>query len=311
MRGGCDDQKKMLLQQEEEEDEAAAAKSGQNKGSCGRRRRRRKDSMDSPPSSSSSYVYQILHLALLAVIIFFFHTFSPTFASVQSSFKLKASTQQQFSCLLAVLSAADPTLISATTFLSPTSQQQQQQQLPSISGSSAIDEQALLEFKQAVVQGSGDLLASWVVGGGSSSNLCSWEGVVCDSGGMGRVVGLLLPNSALMVSYLPAALGNLSELATLNLSNNDFNQSHIPVELSLCSKLEFLDLSNTNLSGSIPPQLGNSLLSLKVCSMHGSSSGWIDTHTTTSTHTPTLNLQKRALSYTAPHQICLSFCFNT
>ncbi len=306
MRGGCDDQKNMLLQQEEEEDEAAAAKSGQNKGSCGRRRRRRrKDSMNSP-LSSSSYVYQILHLALLAVIIFFFHTFSPTFASVQSSLKLKASTQQQFSCLLAVLSAADPTLISATTFLPPTSQQQQ---LPSISGSSAIDEQALLEFKQAVVQGSGNL-SSWVVEGGSSSNLCSWEGVVCDPGGMGRVVGLLLPSSALMVSYLPAALGNLSELATLNLSNNNFNQSHIPVELSFCSKLEFLDLSNTNLSGSIPPQLGNSLLSLKVCSMHGSSSGWMDTHTTTSIHIPTLNLQKLALCYTAPHQICLSFCFN-
>jgi hypothetical protein len=310
MRGGCDDHKKMLLQQEEEEDEAAAAKSGQNKGSCGRRRRR-KDSMNSPPSSSSSYVYQILHLALLAVIIFFFHTFSPTFASVQSSLKLKASTQQQFSCLLAVLSAADPTLISATTFLPPTSQQQLQQQLPSISGSSAIDEQALLEFKQAVVQGSGNVLASWVVGGGSSSNLCSWEGVVCDPGGMGRVVGLLLPSSALVVSYLPAALGNLSELATLNLSNNNFNQSHIPVELSFCSKLEFLDLSNTNLSGSIPPQLGNSLLSLKVCSMHGSSSGWMDTHTPTSTHIPTLNLQKLALCYTAPHQICLRFCFNT
>jgi Leucine-rich repeat (LRR) protein len=271
MRGGCDDQKKMLLQQEEEEDEAAAAKSGQNKGSCGRRRRRRrKDSMNSPPSSSS-YVYQILHLALLAVIIFFFHTFSPTFSSVQSSLKLKASTQQQFSCLLAVLSAADPTLISATTFLPPTSQQQQQQQqqLPSISGSSAIDEQALLEFKQAVVQGSGNLLASWVVGGGSSSNLCSWEGVVCDPEGMGRVVGLLLPSSALVVSYLPAALGNLSELVTLNLSNNNFNQSHIPVELSLCSKLEFLDLSNTNLSGSIPPQLGNSLFSLKVLKLGG------------------------------------------
>ncbi|CAK9269954.1 unnamed protein product [Sphagnum jensenii] len=143
------------------------------------------------------------------------------------------------------------------------------QQLPYISGSSAIDEQALLEFKQAVVQGGSNLLASWVVGVGSSSNLCSWEGVVCDPGGMGRVVGLLLNSSALVVSYLPAALGNLSELATLNLSNNNFNQSHIPVELSLCSKLEFLDLSNTNLSGSIPPQLGNSLLSLKVLKLGG------------------------------------------
>jgi Leucine-rich repeat (LRR) protein len=132
-------------------------------------------------------------------------------------------------------------------------------------------------------------------------NLCQWEGVEC-SGGHITALELAFTN---LVGFIPPELGNLSHLKTLQLGTTydapvseilgrieDFCggdvfclkasgwilynhiqttesqlSGSIPPELGNLSQLETLQLGVGNLSGTIPPELGN-LSQLKTLELH-------------------------------------------
>lgn len=90
---------------------------------------------------------------------------------------------------------------------------------------------------------------------GSSSSICNWYGVTCQTPNNPTVVGLELNNNNLKGS-IPAEIGCLKNLKSLYMNNNDFTGSAIPSELfSGASSLQYLQLNNNNLSGPIPNTL--------------------------------------------------------
>lgn len=88
-------------------------------------------------------------------------------------------------------------------------------------------------------------------GWASTPTPCSWYGVTCDSGSLGRLV--LQENQ--LTGSIPAELGALSGLVTLDLYGNQLTGA-IPVELGNLSDLHYLNLGSNSLTGGIPAELG-------------------------------------------------------
>ncbi|KAJ4974936.1 hypothetical protein NE237_008110 [Protea cynaroides] len=162
------------------------------------------------------------------------------------------------------------------------------------------DKSALLQFKSSVSDPSG-LLSGWNTGGSSSSSdHCSWFGVVCDSkssrvlalnitggdGGSGGNSEALFCTSNFdrvpfygfgirrtcsdgglgrLFGKLSPSIGNLTQLRILSLPFHDFS-GEIPVEIWGLRNLEVLDLEENSLSGPLPPQIGG-LKRLRVLNM--------------------------------------------
>uniref|UniRef100_A0A0A9HJ25 Uncharacterized protein n=1 Tax=Arundo donax TaxID=35708 RepID=A0A0A9HJ25_ARUDO len=152
------------------------------------------------------------------------------------------------------------------------------------------DQAALLAFKAAAGHNDGGTLASW--NSSSTGGFCSWEGVTCDDGRHRRVVALRLPSRGL-TGVLSPAIGNLSFLKTLNLSNNRFGgdvpaslghlrcletldlsnvfSGELPSNLSSCTNLKVMILAYNQLSGCVPPDLGDKLTRLWFLNLENNS----------------------------------------
>ncbi|GJW97045.1 leucine-rich repeat protein [Tanacetum coccineum] len=133
------------------------------------------------------------------------------------------------------------------------------------------ERRALLEFKHHLID-EADRLASWV---GEKTDCCKWAGIVCDNM-TGHVHQIRLPglnghcrdfhdtikgieeaSKQQLKGELSPSLLNLKQLKHLDLSCNDFGLIQVPEFIGSLGNLRYLNLSSSNLSGIIPPQLGN------------------------------------------------------
>lgn len=126
----------------------------------------------------------------------------------------------------------------------------------------------------------------WVVG--SDSEVCSWDGVQCDTAD--QVMALALPETDLLAT-LPTELAFLTQLEIIDLRQN-LLQGTIPKEFASMtslvsvvlkdnlrltgsipvfksSKLKHLDLSRMGLTGQIPPDFGKQNLALTLLELKG------------------------------------------
>ncbi|KAK9069820.1 hypothetical protein SSX86_010216 [Deinandra increscens subsp. villosa] len=143
------------------------------------------------------------------------------------------------------------------------------------------ERQALLSFKHDLVDTT-DRLASWVA---EDTECCRWAGIACDNSTrhvheihLRGLDGLCSQfNYDTDKEYEEAAkwrlkgdispsLVDLKELEYLDLSCNDFEENHVPQLIGSLQNLRYLNLSYSNLSGVIPPKLGN-LSELRVLSL--------------------------------------------
>ncbi|XP_026446668.1 LRR receptor-like serine/threonine-protein kinase EFR [Papaver somniferum] len=167
------------------------------------------------------------------------------------------------------------------------------------SSSLTVDREALLSFKSPIIDPS-NALSSWNT---SLNNVCDWTGVICDqvivddgannstsNKNQTRVTGLdlerfglsgtlslgnlsflrvlHLPNNKFSGTLiLPNYAGELCQLRTLNISSNDIH-GQIPLSIVKCSELRILDLMGNQLSGNIPPEIGQYLLRLQVLKLN-------------------------------------------
>ncbi|CAN1184525.1 Receptor-like protein 43 [Linum perenne] len=90
----------------------------------------------------------------------------------------------------------------------------------------------------------------------ASTECCEWPGIRCDSGVLGRVIGLNLSYESITGTTVPAALANLTNLRYLNLSAGSFF-GQVPASFSRMTSLVGLDLSKTSFNGVLPPSIGN------------------------------------------------------
>ena len=89
-----------------------------------------------------------------------------------------------------------------------------------------------------------------------SDPLDEWVGVTIESG---KLTALRLPEDEYnlsAISFLPAEIGNLTNLEDLNLANSSI-PGPIPPEIGKLTNLKRLDLINSSLYGSIPSEIGN------------------------------------------------------
>ncbi|KAI4980552.1 hypothetical protein ZWY2020_021037 [Hordeum vulgare] len=112
------------------------------------------------------------------------------------------------------------------------------------------DRQALLDFKEAIIEDPRGALRSW----NQSVDHCMWLGVNCSRRHPGRVTVLDLYDLGLAGQITPS-LGNLTFLKELFLEYN-LLEGNIPYSLTNCTKLQQLDLSYDGLVGSIPQNIG-------------------------------------------------------
>ena len=122
-------------------------------------------------------------------------------------------------------------------------------------GTVATDRAALMALYNSAGGANWTRKANW----GSTLPLNDWEEVITDLNG--RVVDLALGDNNL-VGTLPAALGNLDQLAFLYLWGNELRGT-IP-DLSNLTYLQRLWANNNQLTGSMPASLGD-LTSLRIC----------------------------------------------
>eukprot|EP00586_Coscinodiscus_wailesii_P011186 CAMPEP_0172498048 /NCGR_PEP_ID=MMETSP1066-20121228/108768_1 /TAXON_ID=671091 /ORGANISM="Coscinodiscus wailesii, Strain CCMP2513" /LENGTH=571 /DNA_ID=CAMNT_0013271157 /DNA_START=164 /DNA_END=1879 /DNA_ORIENTATION=+ len=92
--------------------------------------------------------------------------------------------------------------------------------------------------------------------------VCTWEGIACDTTDQETVVGIELPNSR-FVGTLPSELGELVSLKTLNLSQN-LIEGTIPPAIAALPHLEKFNLNQNMLSGYLPLFNSPVLLELTV-----------------------------------------------
>ncbi|KAI3935887.1 hypothetical protein MKX01_004614 [Papaver californicum] len=171
------------------------------------------------------------------------------------------------------------------------------------SSSLTVDKEALLSFKSSVIDPS-NTLSSWNT---SLNNVCGWTGVICDqvilddddgannstsNKNQTRVTGIYLEglglsgtlsHDILNLSFLrslhlpnnkfsgtlilPDYIGEACQLRTLNISSNNIH-GQIPLSIVKCSELRIIDLMGNQLSGNIPPEIGQYLLRLQVLKLN-------------------------------------------
>ncbi|KAG0566479.1 hypothetical protein KC19_7G067000 [Ceratodon purpureus] len=104
---------------------------------------------------------------------------------------------------------------------------------------SATDRDALLRFKNGIVNGSTTpCLSSWTL---TSGNCCAWLGVKCEAI-TGHVVELNLTSCALSGVLLQESLGNVSALEVVDLSNNML-YGDIPEDLLQLRNMSFFSVA--------------------------------------------------------------------
>ncbi|KAK4413244.1 Receptor-like protein EIX2 [Sesamum alatum] len=113
------------------------------------------------------------------------------------------------------------------------------------------ERQALLKFKQGLVDGNGNL-SSW---GGQEHNCCIWKGVSCNEN-TSHVIGLQLSGFQLRGNISPALLNLSTSLVSVDLSDNQLD-GLIPDAFGSSIFLEYLDLSGNRLEGGIPESFSN------------------------------------------------------
>lgn len=127
-------------------------------------------------------------------------------------------------------------------------------------------------------------------------NPCQWFGVTCIGG---HVTQLNLWHNGLH-GTLPAALGNLPQLAYLNLGYDWTLTGSIPTALGSLAQLRYLNISQTDLIGAIPTQLG-SLSQLRYLYLYDDAlSGSIPTELGNLTNLYILDLHSNQLSGSIP-----------
>ncbi|CAB9513012.1 LRR receptor-like serine threonine-protein kinase At4g08850-like [Seminavis robusta] len=135
--------------------------------------------------------------------------------------------------------------------------------------------------------------SSWIQDDGwmSSTSVCEWYGITCDSAGYGIVQKVVLPSNNLK-GTIPVELQALSKLVALDISENHLtgiipvllwkhlpqlqslkaNQNKIsgsiPSDVGLMSKLQEIDLSHNSLRFDLPTELAK-LLQLKILRLEG------------------------------------------
>jgi len=101
--------------------------------------------------------------------------------------------------------------------------------------------------------------ASWTnnTNWGSAHAESLWNGVtVEDVDGAYHVTRIIFGNNNLN-GYLPAEIGNLTELKVIDITFNNLLTGTIPVEIGNLSNLESLSFWDNNLTGTIPSAIGN------------------------------------------------------
>lgn len=93
----------------------------------------------------------------------------------------------------------------------------------------------------------------------NSSDVCSWRGITCDSGGSAgtekRVIALEVPGFQFTGPINETTIGKLTALQSLDLSKNAITA--LPMDLAELGELARLNLSSNNLTGPLPPYIGN------------------------------------------------------
>ena len=143
------------------------------------------------------------------------------------------------------------------------------QRVVSQSGSVAGDRAALVAFYHATNGNKWRRAKS--VGWLTDAPLDKWYGVDTDRNG--RVTELDLTESGL-TGYIPAELGNLSNLTALYLDYNRLS-GPLPVELGNLSNLTALYLHDNRLSGPLSPSLGGLINLTELDLVNNQFTGWI------------------------------------
>merc|ERR1712199_75719 len=99
---------------------------------------------------------------------------------------------------------------------------------------------------------------SWTTstGWGSSSDMCTWFGVQCQTDGSGtHVISVVLPGNGLQ-GGIPNQLAQLKHLKTLDLSQNSIT-GNLPTFFDELNQLQYLRLNNNQFTGQLPPFFQN------------------------------------------------------
>nr|GMC97492.1 receptor-like protein 12 [Ipomoea batatas] len=125
--------------------------------------------------------------------------------------------------------------------------------------------EALLQWKNNGLSSSSTSLldSSWSVN--NLTNLCSWEGIICNSGG--SVSELNLPHGNIRGTLEPLRFSSLPNLTRIDLNSNSLS-GVIPSAITTLLKLTFLNLRDNSFTGAIPEEIG-SMTSLEKISLMG------------------------------------------
>ncbi|KAL5559007.1 hypothetical protein UlMin_035218 [Ulmus minor] len=193
---------------------------------------------------------------------------------------------------------------------------------------------ALLNWKASLQNHSLTVQTSWIrplnnslnssTKGRTSTNLCSWSGIYCNSGG--RITKINLKTSYLrgtlhgfsfssfpgleyldlsmnsLFGTIPLEISFLSKLKYLDFSANQFS-GKVPVEISLLSDLGVLVLFNNKLNGSIPKEIGYSSSLTELSLGSNFLSGFIPASLCNLSNLAFLSLFNNSLSGSIPSEI--------
>ncbi|XP_028760803.1 receptor-like protein EIX1 [Neltuma alba] len=116
------------------------------------------------------------------------------------------------------------------------------------------ERQALLLFKQGILQDDSGMLSTWR--DGDHEDCCNWKGVHC-SNETDHIQFLNLRGSSSLSGKINiTSLSELHDMECLDLSGNDFYLNEIPESIESFTNLRYLNLSFSDFFGPIPYQLG-------------------------------------------------------